>query len=102
MPMKTPEIPVEIVTVIELPADELHAPSGLIDSATGREVTNYEFIADFEARLHGGEVFLNANGRLSEEAKQHNARLHNDPAASQRQRAGGFMIAVLARRPLKG
>lgn len=97
--MMTNNIETEKFTIAEVSNAELRAPSGVVDEV-GREISNEQIIRDiYEAQ--GYRVWPSMNGVLSPEAKRANSEITRNPDLSPRQRAGAYIVAIRAERPLQ-
>lgn len=95
----TNPVETEKCTIAEVSLAELRAPSGVIDEA-GREVPNGQIIRDiYESQ--GYRVWVSPNGVLSPEAQHTNSEITRNPDLSPRQKAGAYLVAIRAERPIR-
>ncbi|MCA9331304.1 hypothetical protein KC968_00010 [Candidatus Saccharibacteria bacterium] len=93
------DIRTETFTVAEISIDELKAPSGVVDEQ-GREVSTEQMVRDI-LDVQGYRTWTSMNGALSPEAKQVNSAVTNNSDMSPRQKAGAYLVAVRAERPVE-
>lgn len=86
----------EVRHLIDLSGSEQHAPSGVFDEATGREMTNSEFVDFFGVAVKGAErVIGSSNGLSSEAVKTANSELAKDRYLTPAQKAAAFQVSKL-------